>query len=186
MHLLPLTYDNVLSVTRNLRAADWREAAATAWDLTPEWLAAQLSGPGTWGYVASDKAKVPTAVFAVQECWPNVLQVALVATEHFSEISQALTRHLLRSTIPSLWQSKAHRAEARSVADHHEAHAWLRLLGAKEEARLSAYGSRGEDFLVFAWLRNSPHPSTLQTIKGAKDVHFQTTETASAAAATAA
>lgn len=46
-----------------------------------------------------------------------------------------------------------HRVELRSIATNHRGHAFYRRLGFHEEARLRHYGRNGEDFLVFARLR---------------------------------
>ncbi|MGB8274062.1 MAG: hypothetical protein WCF16_02200, partial [Alphaproteobacteria bacterium] len=57
----------------------------------------------------------------------------------------------------------AHRAECRSIADHHEAHRWLERLGAVREAYLPDCGKNREPFVLFAWRLSDPPPVVVRT-----------------------
>jgi RimJ/RimL family protein N-acetyltransferase len=66
-------------------------------------------------------------------------------------VSFALTRWVKRFMIPALKEAGMHRAEARSLATHTTAHAWMQSLGAKQESVLRQYGRDKQDFILFGW-----------------------------------
>jgi hypothetical protein len=142
---------NILYVTRNLRAADVRELEATrygeldrdqlAWEIKTIW---PING-NLWVLYAGDR---PAALCGAAQPWPGMFSCYALATDQFGEIALPLTKFYKRYILPVISQH-ARRVEARSIDGHTEAHRWIRLLGAREEARLKDYGRNGEDFLVF-------------------------------------
>lgn len=134
-----------------MRQADKDEIFALRWSDNPIDLAEDtMNVPGPkWS--AHLEGVGPAAVYGAAPMWPGVWCLWLYGTPHFQQIGVRLSRHIQRVMLPALAIAGAHRAEARSLATHTEAHAWLERLGGKPEATLKGYGKRGEDFIVYAW-----------------------------------
>ena len=154
MRLLPFAPETIRSVLEDLRPADRRELAATLWDFDPAGLA-EASARAPLGFVAGDEAGRAVAVVGATPLWPGVWQVGLFATPRWPAVARAVQLRVRRRLVPDLLRAGAHRAQAFSDARHHEAHRWLRRLGARCEGRLAAFGRAGEDFLLFAWTRDA-------------------------------
>lgn len=75
----------------------------------------------------------------------------LFATDDFNQIGISVTRLIVRTIIPMMVDAGAHRLEARSMEGHTDAQRWLKVIGAKREATLRAFGRDGQDFHVYAW-----------------------------------
>jgi hypothetical protein len=142
---------DVMHVVRNMRAEDAREVFANRRGEDPDALAMEIMR--TWGPLGFvfHHAGRPAAIVGATEMWPGVWCAWLLATDDFPHVALGLTKFVKRGMIPYLVENGAHRCEARSIDGHSQAHRWLRLLGASQEARLRRYGRNGEDFLVFRW-----------------------------------
>ena len=152
MILLPLTVEAVGHVLFNLRDVDRRELEATCWRFDSE-LLARATCTARLGFIAAADDLTPVAAVAAGECWPSVWQVGMFATPRWPEVGIPAThavRRLFHGKLPALG---AKRLQAFSIADHHEAHRWMLVLGARCEATLSGWGKGGEDFKVFVWRR---------------------------------
>lgn len=150
-HILQADPVAVLHVATNMRAADREEIFATRWtdsalDLAED--VVRIPGPK---WVAWRKGTGPVAAYGAMPMWPGVWSLYCFATPHFRQVAGSVTRHIMRVMMPSLAIAGAHRAEARSIVSHVEAHAWLERLGARREGELKGYGRGGEDFITFAW-----------------------------------
>ena len=55
--------------------------------------------------------------------------------------------------MPKIAGAGAHRAECMSLASLADNHRWLEMLGARREATLRGFGKNGEDFHLYAWLK---------------------------------
>lgn len=141
----------MMSICRNMREADRAEIFALRWSDNPMDLAEDTMNVAGPKWVAHAEGPGPVAVYGAAPMWPGVWSLWLYATPHFHQIGGRLTRHIQRVMIPALVIAGAHRAEARSMSTHAEAHSWLERLGGQREAVLAGYGKNGEDFLVFAW-----------------------------------
>jgi RimJ/RimL family protein N-acetyltransferase len=104
------------------------------------------------GWVAGREE--PIAAFGCYLMWPGVYSMWLFATDSFPQIGISITKLIVRQILPMLWENGAHRLEARSMEGHHDAQAWLEVIGARREATLRAYGRGGEDFHVYTWERS--------------------------------
>lgn len=132
-----------------MREADRAEVYATRWTDDAWTLAGDmLASPLKW---AAYSEGFPVAAVGALPRWPGVWVVWMIATDDFPKCRFSLTRHIRSVIIPSLREVGAHRAECASLASHTEAHAWLRYLGAEQEAALRGYGRNGEDFSLFVW-----------------------------------
>ena len=153
MNLRKLNLLDVAYVCARLRDADRREIFATRRTDEPDALAVEIIrywGPIGWVATHNDR---PVALVGATETWPGVWSAWMMATDEFPMVARRVTRFVKRVMIPGLVDLGAHRCEARSIDGHTEAHRWLRVLGATEEARLRRYGRNGEDFLVFRFDR---------------------------------
>lgn len=151
MRISDLNEPALAYVARHMRAADRDEIFATRWSDDPASVVAAVLSGGTFAWVAG--LERPIAAIGAMPMWEGVWSVWMFATDDFRQIRFGLTRFVVRSMIPALRASGAHRAECRSIATHTEAHRWLELLGAEREATLRGYGRRGEDFELYVWRR---------------------------------
>lgn len=140
-----------MRVATNMRPEDRDEIFATRWSDSAIDLAEDtMAIPGA-KWVAHVAEIGPVAVYGAAPMWPGVWSLWLYATPHFQRIGGRLSRHLLRVMLPGLAIAGAHRAEARSLSTHTQAHQWLERLGGRREATLTGFGKKGEDFFVYAW-----------------------------------
>jgi len=169
MQTLPLSPAPLRAVLENLRPADRAELAATLWDFDPA-AVAEASATARFGFVALAADGQPVAACGAAELWPGCYQVGLFATPRWPEVAGAVTRRIRRVLLPALLAAGARRAQAMSDARHAAAHRWLRRLGARCEARLQAFGTGGEDFLLFAWTRDRVAPTPTLPHRGGGDI----------------
>lgn len=167
----PLSFPAVRSVAWRMRAADWREICAVSSFEEPDALARSACAASRFGAVLSWSGSPVCALGAV-EPWPGTFVVWMFATDDWPLVSLPATRWARRIMTPLLRQH-AHRVMCQSIADHQRAHAWLRLLGLREECRLPRYGKNGETFIQFARTREAPDvlrrlPSTTASAAAAR------------------
>lgn len=140
-------------IARNMRDGDREEVFCQMWTDEPDDFARLVInhyGFYKWAVSLGDD---PVCALGAVTHWPGVWIAWMVTTDRFPEIGSFVTKFVRRSMIPSLHRLGAHRCEARSIASHTEAHRWLKVLGAKQEAVLRRYGKNREDFLLFRWDR---------------------------------
>jgi len=87
------------------------------------------------------------------------------------EISRWARKHL----VPELDRMGCTRIEARSLAEHHEAHRWLEWMAFKKDCDLPGWGREGENFVQYSWVR-AEFPGfskwgSVRRIKGDRHVH---------------
>jgi hypothetical protein len=150
-HILPVDALSVMRVCSNMRPADREEIFALRWSDNPMDLAEDTLAVRGPKWVAHVDKYGPVAVYGAAPMWPGVWSLWLYGTPDFDRCGGSLSRHLRRVMMPALAIAGAHRAEARSLSTHTEAHSWLERLGGRREATLHGYGKNGEDFEVFAW-----------------------------------
>jgi RimJ/RimL family protein N-acetyltransferase len=149
----PLTPESAFYVATLMRESDRREIDATLpTDFSDSDFArcCAACAPFAWT-VGLDRE--PIACVGVQRLWPGVWQAWLFSTPRFDEIGFRLTLFAQRRMMPAVARAGARRVHAYSIEGHGEAHRWLERLGAQHEATLRGYGSRGEDFRLYRWLR---------------------------------
>lgn len=143
----------IIPVAMNMREADKREILANRCGDDLLAVANDAAAMGqTLGWVAGLGDK-PIAAFGCFEMWPGVWSMWLFATDDFHQIGLSVTKLVTRQIVPMLWESGAHRLEARSMEGHHDAQRWLEVIGARREATLKGYGRDGDDFHVYTWDR---------------------------------
>lgn len=141
--------DAVRYVIDNMREWDRREIFATRYNNSlPELHESVMTlGPTAW----VSGLERPIAAFGGQPMWDGVWSMWLFATDEFNKIGIPMTRLVIRYILPMIREAGAHRMECRSMGEHHEAHRWLEVIGAKREGELKAFGRKGEDFHVYTW-----------------------------------
>lgn len=143
----------IVPVVEGMREWDRREIFANRFDDDPMAMARDAVAMGKdVGWIAGLEDR-PIAAFGCFLMWPGVWSMWLFATDEFRHIGISMTKLIVRSILPMLWEAGAHRLEARSMEGHHDAQRWLKVIGATQEATLKGYGKGGEDFHVFAWER---------------------------------
>lgn len=146
------TTEDVLAVALGMREQDFAEFAATSTasdrDALANYLAARYGGrPDVLVGSAGGK---PICIGGTIETWPGVITLLFFATNDFPKIGRGLTRWIKRELFPRYFAAGVHRVQAISLAEHKSAHAWLRTLGLREEARFEGFGKNHENFLQFA------------------------------------
>ena len=141
----------VADVAHRMREWDRREIFATRPNDDCDALARDAVAIGAIGWTAG--LERPIAAFGCAEMWPGVYSMWLFATDEFHQIRFSMTRLVKRRIVPMLFDAGAHRLEARSMEGHHDAQGWLKLIGARREATLKAYGKDRQDFHLYVWGR---------------------------------
>lgn len=151
MTLYKPTFDSVRYVAANMRQADVEEIHPLRFDPSPEAIAATvMADPSYCWLAATDK---PVAAFGMFEVRPKCWYAFAFGTDYFPIVAGEITKYLIRKVKPHLFNDLgARRVEAWSHPDHHQAHAWLKLLGAKGTPD-PEYGPEGQTYIHFVMRR---------------------------------
>lgn len=76
-------------------------------------------------------------------------------TDAWRDIWREVTRTARRDMMKAVTDAGAHRAQCVSPANHKDTHAWLRMLGATLETPMPKYGKGGQDYVMFAWIKET-------------------------------
>ncbi len=79
----------------------------------------------------------------------------MFATDKFQKIGTQLTRLIIKRIIKAIEGTGAHRVECQSIEGYEEVHQWLEFLGLKKESRIAGFGRNGENFITFAYVKDS-------------------------------
>ena len=144
--------DDVLAVTRNMRARDAEEIFALRWHDSPCHLAEEVmhAGEFRWGAYLDGR---PIAMLGAFPQWPRVWSVWSFGTDEFRKVAPAMARHVKTFMIPALENAGAIRAFCWSMEAHTDACRWLEFLGAAPEVKLDKYGKNGQTFVCYGWTR---------------------------------
>ena len=82
----------------------------------------------------------------------------MFATDDFQKIGAQLTRLIIKRIIGAIEQTGAHRVECQSIEGYEEVHNWLEFLGLKKESLIKGFGRNGENFITFAYVKESVEP----------------------------
>lgn len=135
-----------------MRAADREEILPLRFDPSPENLAGTVMMRPEYVWLAAREA--PIAVFGMMPIRPKAWAAFAFATDEFPKVAGEITKFLTRKVKPHLFgELGAHRVEAWSHPNHHQAHKWLKLLGATG-AEDPEYGPRGETYIHFVMRRS--------------------------------
>lgn len=147
----PLDKKTARKVLDNLREWDKKEViAGCGLKFRKEALATLMAQHHKWSYSLNN---VPVAVIG-GSFFDDLYMAYMLTTDRFPKISPGLTRAVVSTIMPIVADSPASRAECLSLPGHHEAHGWLRRLGAKPVELVTGIGRQGEDFIRWRWTRD--------------------------------
>lgn len=144
--------EDVLAVTRNMRARDHEEIFAIRWHDDPDMLAQEVlaSGAFRWGAYLDGR---PVAMFGAYPQWPKVWSAWSFGTDDWRRVAPRIARFMMEFMRPALEHSGAIRLFCWSMETHTDANRWLEFLGAKKEVTLDNYGKNGQAFCCYGWTR---------------------------------
>ena len=151
MIIRPLDWRSVLHVALYIRDSDRIEIDACMARYDAADIANRVVALSRFGCVVTRDDGTPVAVVSAAEIHPGAYQVGMFATDDWPQVAFGLTRWGLRVMKPAMLAAGGHRAECRSIADHHTAHRWLESLGFTREAVLPDCGKGRETFFQYAW-----------------------------------
>ena len=91
----------------------------------------------------------PAACLGIIENWPGNWQIYSFGTNDYPRVAVAFKDKADKMIAFGLDRGMR-RLECRSIAHHHDAHRYIRLIGMKQEAVLPKYGSEGDDYILFS------------------------------------
>lgn len=145
------TLRDLTFVAANIRPEDWREIAAQLPEGTTPTQAGAICYAAGRSWVATWKGQ-PIAAFGVSPIAASVLSIWAWGTPQMWRSVPAITRYVDNDLAPEWERLGITRIEARSIADHEQAHRWLRRLGF-EETPCPEFGRGGEDYVLFYFTR---------------------------------
>lgn len=137
-------------ITANLRPRDHEEAFCQLPPDTPSsvlahWLV--MSSDAFIAYVDDE----PTTLFGTSPINVACYNVFAVGTRQMRRTIPEVTRFLMVEHIEKRIREGAKTMEARSLANHTQAHAWMRSTGAVQLGKAFPYGRNDEPFVLFRW-----------------------------------
>jgi hypothetical protein len=145
------TYGALHYVLSNLCDGDRTELLATCWqpEKLAEELATRIMARNGMALVASEER--PITAFGLVPLCPGVGVAFAFSTTEYARSVIPVTRWI--RTIGTTFAIRAgyHRIEARAMQRPYFDR-WMRLVGAKAEAKLECFGKGGEDFILYRWL----------------------------------
>lgn len=158
IEIKPGTRRDVTYIAVNMRQHDTHEILA----MLPDWMAPGQAGllcfeatPDAFCWTAFCKGD-PACAFGVapqSPLTPWLWSAWAFGTKRMVRAVPAITRHIEQVLIRQAIEAGATRVEARSLIDHDIAHRWLAGLGATREGVCRTYGRNGEDYELWAWLK---------------------------------
>lgn len=145
-------YPDVVEIARNMRELDAEEIWPVTTARTPEMLAVGTVAGSGLKYTAR-YGETPVATWGATEMRPLVVSVWMYATDLWPKVALSVTRHINREMMPDLIDAGCVRAECWTHDNHHVAHRWLELLGARREATLEDYGQNRVPYHCYSWTK---------------------------------
>lgn len=95
----------------------------------------------------------PAALIGAMPLHRRLWSLFGMGTDDWIKVWRLVTLVARRDMMRAVAEAGAWRAECLSPASHVETHRWLRALGASHEVAMPQYGKDGEDYTLFAWLK---------------------------------
>lgn len=143
----------MMGVLGNLRPQSRAELAMQ--EIDPEILCRYLAAQDGCRWLVLHSG-LPAALIGAYPQHRGVWSLYGFGTDLWEKEWRLVTGVARRNMMRHVADSGAHRAHCMSPASHVQTHRWLRTLGAMHEAEMPGYGARGEDFIMFSWLRGAP------------------------------
>jgi hypothetical protein len=113
----------------------------------------------------------PAAAFGFHRMTPTCAGVFAFGTDDWPLVVKGMTRRILRDIMPQASKWGLHRAECRALASRQDVRRWLLGLGWRAEAVLSEFGTRREDFILYAWTApHEAHPDNEGEYQGVREL----------------
>lgn len=93
----------------------------------------------------------PVAAFGAAYMTEVAASAWAIGTKRMKRAIPAITKHFRTDIGPRLGDAGYRMLEARSHAEHHEAHRWMVATGAVQADQPYIYGKNGELFITFRW-----------------------------------
>jgi hypothetical protein len=140
-----------------LRACDIVEIEAARGKFVASELAIEIMRAAFKVWFVYDKLfrATPIATFGLYRMTPTCAGVFAFGADDWPLVVKGMTRRILRDIMPKAPEWGLHRAECRALKSRQDVRRWLEGLGWREEAVLSEFGARREDFILYAW--TAPH-----------------------------
>jgi hypothetical protein len=153
----PFEYD-IRFVLTNLRELDRRELTATGCRL--EQLPPFLLSASAFCFVAVDDYAMPQAVWGMVPTRKGVGNGYAFGTENWGKALPAIMRNIKGFVLPFLLQHNFHRIECSALSHRKDVARFLAMIGARPEALMQQWGTRGEDFTSYRWLADEHRAKT--------------------------
>lgn len=151
----PATPSDIARVALNMRDRDLAELSAMSY-VNGRAEAAEVLVERYTGRSGVECAKlngVPVAIGSMLWTRPGVVSLLFYATDAFPKVAVGLTRYIRNGPMREA-KGRAHRIECFSLSSYTEMRQWVEGFGLRPEATLRQFGRNGEDFIVYAWLRD--------------------------------
>ena len=152
------TADSIRYVIEHLREMDRIEMAATSPTMDPWDITRSIMLGAHMVFVAKHN-DVPASCWGLMPMWQGVGFAFCFGTDDWGSVLLPMTRHVRRFMLPLLLDTGFHRIETRSLAARQDVGRWLEIFGAEAEAVMRGSGARGEDFILYRWLRDERQPA---------------------------
>jgi hypothetical protein len=140
-------------VCQNMRRKSAEELSGL-YDWTPEQFARFLHSRDGFHWVGYCEG-FPAALIGAYPQREGLWGLYGFGTNAWQKIWRSVTITAKRDMMQAVLATNARRADCLSLADHTESHKWLEYLGASHKAEMPQYGIKGQDYILFSWLRNS-------------------------------
>jgi hypothetical protein len=154
----PGTTADVRYVVEHLREMDRIEMEATSPTMDPGDITRHIMLGSQMVFVAYHD-DVPVSCWGLMPMWQGVGFAYCFGTDDWGSVLLPMTRHVKRFMLPLLLDNGFHRIETRSLAVRTDVGRWLEAFGAEAEAVMRGSGARGEDFILYRWLRDEHRPA---------------------------
>lgn len=149
--IVPACIRDLTFILANLRQDDYEEIACQLDGLPFELLAYGAMVEPQHAYVARLDGQ-PVAAFGATRQRPTLANAWSWGTPHMGRAVPFIIDSVCEVLIPDLAAAGVLRCEARALATNTMAHKFLLRMGARECAKLDAYGRDGENFILYEWL----------------------------------
>jgi len=160
------THDAVNYVANHLRELDRAELAAMSAYYDPRpYLADRVMANSLMAFIARHN-NVPVSCWGMVPMWRGVGLAFAFGTDDWGKVLLPMTRQVRGFMMRFLLENGYHRIECRSLASRPDVGRWLALFDAEQEAVLRGSGARGEDFILYRWLKHERLPPSPEGIPG--------------------
>jgi len=156
------------AVLDNLRVDDWTEMMASGVDFST--LPAVIMRHKVFAFCAFDYEDGPIAIWGLVTRRPGVGAGFAFGTDQWHRAVIPMLRQIRGFVLPFLVENGYHRVEAAALARRDDVRRFMGLIGAEPEGLLRGYGTGGQDFTAYRWLKDE-HGSASANRQTQNDSH---------------